>query len=682
MADSGKSERYEQSEADADGAAAPFHVARARERGTQRPVTLQTLPADTPFPIRDAVRIAALSAMALEHDSITRLYEVAEDAETGELYVASEYVRGITLQERVRRVAPFALPVATEIATQTAEALAFAHRAGVLHGDLRTADVLLGNEGAVKVANFAYVRAAQPGGGPPSVAGDIYAVGALLYEMLTGQTVPAGGELPSVRAVNVGVPPALEGIVQKCLHPDDGVRYRAAATLLLDLQAARDALRSGRSLAWSPLAAARAPRPPAERTQAMAFPPPVSAAAKGAASAAVLAKAEPLMETSLRPPSDERERSSPLGKIVGALFILLIIGVIAVSWYVSKFLAIPNDVAVPNLIGKTMDDARRLGTEQHFTVVEGGSDYSAKWPEDQVYQQDPLPGRTIKAGREVSVFRSLGPRLLTVPDLVGATKDRAAHDLSDTGLPLGTVTEDWNDTVGKGIVTEQDPVKGAQVSRTTAVNLSVSKGPQPPDTPADVQADAPTPDSVVVHWSEVPRAQSYTVYRALDGNSATVARGLVDTRYTDKGLTPDTSYTYTVTASNISGSSAVSEPAIVSTPAKLSTPPVMGDVNVQNPADTSSGDGTDTGSSSSSDNSPARLRQFTIQFRVPRRPRHSRHVQFEVQDVTGTNLVYDETHSPGDTVSAPVQAFGNKITFRIFLDGPGGSPQLVKQQTF
>ncbi len=77
----------------------------------------------------------------------------------------------------------------------------------------------------------------------------------------------------------------------------------------------------------------------------------------------------------------------------------------------------------------------------------------------------------------------------------------------------------------------------------------------------------------------------------------------------------------------------------------------------------------------------ARLRQFTIEFRVPRRPRHTRHVQIEIQDTTGTNLVYDEYHEPGESISAPLQGIGHKVTFRIFLDSPNGM-SLVKQQTF
>jgi len=630
---------------------------------------------------------AARQAMRLEHPSITRVYDQGVSEETGDLYIASEYVRGITLAERVRRVAPFTLSVAVDLSVAIVEGLAYAHREGLVHGDLRAADVLLSPEGQVKVANFAYARAAQ-GGGPASEDDDLAAFGVLLYQMLTG-TLPmlGGANAPSPRVSNPGVPIALDGIVQKCLHPNPALRYGAAATVLLDLQAVREALRSGRSLAWSPLAEKRAPRPSAgEATVVTTLPsevPMTHPADPGEGErprpAAPLAAAAVEQE---RERSHVRERSSPFGKLVAVVFVLAVLGVIGLSWYVSKFLAIPNDVLVPNLVGKTFDDAKRLSQQQHFTLVEAGSDYSTRWPENQIYQQDPLPGRTIKADKEVSVFRSLGPRLLTVPNLVGMTRDRALRDLQDTGLPPGAISEEYSETVPRGIVLTQSPDKGAMTARSSAVNLSISKGRQPPDSPEGVEADAAAPDSVSVHWNAAARADSYTVYRIVNGNSVTVAQALKDTRFMDKGLTPDTSYSYTVTAFNAAGDSGPGEPAIVTTPPKVIAPPTLpGDINVVNPpasgtdtTDSTSGDsGTDSGDAAKSS---ARMRQFTISFRVPRHPRRSRRVQFEVQDVTGTNLVYDETHAAGDEISEPLQAFGNKIIFRIFIDG-----KLAKQQT-
>lgn len=675
--------RYEIIEIIPHADTSPFEVSKARDVIEDRVVTLQLLPGGGGA-LRASVLAASASAMRLEHPHITRIYDQGVAGESGDVFVASEYLRGITLAERIRRVAPFSLSVAADLGAAIAEALDYAHRSGVIHGDLRPQDVLLSPEGEVKVTNFAYACAASPEADAPSAETDIEAFGALLYEMLTGKT-PAAVGLVSPRISNPGVPPALDGIVQKCLHPDRSQRYRTAATLLLDVHAVRDALSSGRSLAWSPLMAEkRVPRAPVGEATVvtripegvLTNPPPISRRARSAAPPEAPA---PVPIDNERDYAPVRERSSPFGKIVAVAFVLAVLGVIGLSWYVSKFLAIPNDVLVPNLVGKTFDDAKRVAQQQHFVLLEAGSDYSIKWPEDQIYQQDPLPGRTIKAGKEVSIYRSLGPRLLTVPNLVGTTRDRALRDLQDTGLPLGAANEEYSETVPRGIVLSQMPDKNSMVARNTTVNMVVSKGRQPPDVPAAVQADAAGSTTVALRWDSSPRADSYTVYRVQDGTSTPVAQGLKDTHFTDRGLKPDTSYTYTVTAFNGAGDSGPGDPTIVTTPAKLAAPPTMpGDVNVLTPsgADGSASSGDATSSSDTTEPSSGKMRQFTVGFHVPRHPRRSRRVQFEVQDVTGTNLVYDETHGPGDDISAPVQAFGNKIIFRIFIDS-----KLVKQQT-
>lgn len=666
--------------------ASPFVVSKARDVTEGRVVTLQVLPS-TATADRAAMRAAALSAMRLEHPNITRVFDQGVSEDSGDYFVASEYMHGITLGERIRRVAPFSLSVAVDLSASIVEALDYAHRAYVVHGDLRSQDVLLSPEGQVKVTNFAYARAAAFGSAAPTVDDDLSAFGGLLFQMLTG-TGPAPGSPipPSPRISNAGVPIALDGIVQKCLHPDPSLRYVDAASLLRDLQAVRDALRSGRSLAWSPLSDKRAPRPVVgEATivstllpEAVMPNPPTEPTGPRAQRQAPLLAAAAEMENE-RAPRFVRERKSPLGKIVASFFVLAVLGVIGFSWYLSKFLAIPNDVLVPNLVGKTYDDVKHIAGQQHFSVVEAGSDYSNKWPEDQIYQQDPLPGRTIKAGKQVNIYRSLGPRLLSVPNLVGTTRDRALRDLQDTGLPLGAITEDFSETVPRGIILGQTPDKAAQVARRTAVSLTVSKGRQPPDVPADVQADAATPESVMVHWNAPARADSYIVYRVLNGVSTPIVQGTKDTRFLDKGLTPDTSYTYTVSANNSAGNSGPSEPAIISTPAKIVAAPTLpgdttivgGDPNVAPP-----GDGDVAAAGPASAPPSGRMRPFTVGFSVPRHPRHSRRVQIEVQDITGTNLVYDETHQPGDDIHEPIQAFGNKVIFRIFIDG-----KLAKQQT-
>lgn len=689
------STRYEILETMPAADVAPFVVSKARDREEGRVVALQVLPAEvlgiTPArrqPILQEVQAAIREAQRLEHPEILRVYDQGMAEDGGDLYIVREYLRGITLGERIRRIAPFTLAVAVDLTVSIAEALVAAHRAGVAHGDLRPAHVLLSPEGQIKVADFAYsaVVAARMGDASRepylapelsgdetgSYAGDVYALGAILYEMLTG--VPPAADMAgstSPREANPGVPPALDGVVQKALHPELNIRYRAATALLADLQAVREALRAGKSLAWSPLIEKRVPRPSAGETTVVA-PLPVQ---QGGGAIRLASKERDEERHGMR----ERERSSILGIVTSAMIVITILGVIALTWYATKFLEVPSDIQVPNLIGKTFDDAKRVAQQQRFTLVESpNSDYSDTMPENQIYQQIPLPGHTIKAEKEVTVYRSLGPRLLRVPALVGTTQDYAMHALQDGSLPLGNVTQEYNESVPSGVVIRQSPDRDSKVARNTAVNFVVSKGKQPPETPTDVQGNASGPDKIDLSWKSAPRAESYTVLRSLDGDVTTVGRALTDTHFTDTNLKPETTYSYTVNAVNAAGESGPSESALVTTQAKIIAPPVLPPTTVVTPPPaTPAPDVSDGGTPPSDPSSAARLRQFTIDFRVPRHPRRTRHVQIEVQDTTGTNLVHDENYEPGSEVSAPVQGIGNKIIFRIFLDG-----KMVKQQTF
>ncbi len=674
--------RYEILEATPGPDTPPYEFVKARDRDAGRVVALQIVPAavfGAGAARREEFQAAVRKAQTLEHGSILQVFDQGVADGTEDLYVVREQMRGITLQERIRRIAPFTLAVSTDIAIAVTEALAAAHRAGIAHGDLRPGHVLLSPEGQIKTADFVYgARVAAESAGPgwaayrapelaegeATFAGDIFALGAMLYEMLTGTLPLAGGtRLLSPREVVPAVPPALDGLVQKCLQADPAARYRTAGTLLADLQAIHTALRTGKPLTWSPLTdkSAKADKEP-KRADAPAKrqPRPPVAGPDGVFEG--------------RPPKPPREPASLLAKLTTALFVLLVLGVIGLVWYATKFLDVPNDVTVPNLIGKTFDDAKRTAAQQHFTLVESAdSTYSDTMPEDQIYAQNPLAGRTIKADKEVTVYRSLGPRLLTIPPLVGTTQDYAAKALLSASLPPGRVTQEYSETVPAGNILSQSPQSGSKVARNTAVNFVVSKGRQPPGIPENVSGTASGPDKAVLDWHAAPRAESYTVTRSLDGDTTVVARALPSTHFTDTGLHPNTTYSYTVNAVNAAGTSDPSESALVTTEASPTTTAVLPPDSVV----TVPGDGSVPPPDSGTAEPPqtARLRQFTIAFTVPRHPRRSRHVQIEVQDTTGTNLVYDENHDPGEDVSEPAQGFGNKITFRIFLDG-----RLVKQQ--
>lgn len=686
--------RYEILETAAAGDTPPFVLSKARDREEGRVVTLQVLPAEvlgTSQARRQDFQAAVREAQRLDFAGVLRVHDQGVAEGGGDLYVVREYMRGITLQERIRRIAPFTLAVAVDIAVAVTETLVVAHRAGIPHADLRPIHVLLSPEGQIKVNDFVYGAVAAARMDDPnraaylapelsqadsgSFTGDVYALGAMLYEMLTGALPLAGSaRVTSPRDINPGVPPALDGIVQKALHPDLKVRYRSSAALLADLQTVRESLRSGKSLAWSPLTEKRAPRPSAA-TESTTVAPRPAGVGKPPSGTMTTAARELDEERNTMP---EREPSAALGIALKVLFVLAVLGVIGLSWYATKFFEVPNDIQVPNLVGKTFDDAKRIAQQDHFVLVESqDSSYTDTMPENQIYQQDPPPNHTIKADKEVIVYRSLGPSRLVVPSLVGMMQDKANDMLTKAGFPSPNVTQSYNEQVPAGVVISQSLEGGSKVDRNSAISFVVSKGRQPPGVPAEVQATPTGPDKVELSWKAAPRAEAYTVRRSLDGDVTTLPLSVKDTRFTDMGLNAETTYSYTIAAVNSAGTSGPSEPALVTTQAKPAPPPVLTPIpTVVPPPDITPPPGP-APPPASDQPTTARLRQFTIRFPVPRHPRRTRHVQIMIQDTTGTNLVYDENQEPGEEVSAPVQGIGHKVTFRIFLDN-----KLVKQQTF
>jgi len=697
----------------------PLHEAKVRDMVEGRVVTLSVLSLENlqnPINDRAAFFAGAEQAAQILDPNLIRIYDRGEVLDSGDPFVVCEYLRGITLSERIRRIAPFSLSVAVDIAVGYVGGLNALHGAGLIHGDLRPHNVLLSAEGQVKIAGVGYSRAARTALGLYSLAkpyypnldagdattitpaDDLYAAGVILYEMLTGALPDPRSLLVSVRSINPGVPPALDGVIAKALDPEIWKRYQRASDLLTDLTSVRDALKSGRSLTWSPSQETVPARPKPPRGQRpgrpsdMEEPPTVrQVPITQSNTPAVLPVSGPMGgSASARPPQNpieededdladyKREDKDPpsiLGTVFKVLFVLTIVAVIGAVWYVGKIFAVPDDIVIPNLVGKTYDDAQRISQEDHFNLVESGSDYSTKWPEDQIYSQDPPSGRTVKAGHDVDVMKSLGPRTLTVPNIVGMTVDRATQALQDAQLPAGTETDNYNDTVAQGVVVSQNPLPSTSVARDTAVDYVVSKGKQPPDVPQNVQTDTTDPNSVHVTWNAASRADSYSVSRVEDSGTTVVGQGIKGTQFTDKGLTPNTSYAYAVEAINTVGSSGLSDTVPIVTPSQVDAPPEIGN-NIQvTPPST---DGTTTGdaTSDSTSDEPAKMRQFVIKFRVPWHPTGTRRVQFEVQDATGSTMMYDETHAPGDTIEEPITAFGNKVTMRIFVDG-----KLVKQQT-
>ncbi len=624
-----------------------------------RLVWLDLLPpeADTP-----SVRAAADRAASLPISSnILLFYGLSElSGEPGiqnGVYLVSEFTRGISLRERIRRVAPFSLAVSLDIAISICHALIRSETAGYPHLALKPEYVVLTPEGLVKVGEFQIAAAVYSALGRESFnRDDRRAVGLILYEMLTGvapdQLDVANDHSP--KALNSGVPPALDGIVKKATRLDTARQYTDISQILTDLQNAREDLKTGKSLGWSPLGASS--NSVAGRTAAKAVP----------ANPKPLADADEntMMKTGrMERDTEEYEESDyPVwGKFLLMVLGVIVLGLVFAGAYLFTMFSVPSDIVVPNLIGKQFSDAQKIAQSGHFNLVKSEDDYSDVLPAGSIYQEDPAPGRSIKAGKDVSVSVSDGPRLITVPDLSQMTLGRATETLAQSGLPQGTITYNYDEAIAKGIVVSEEPTASSNIAHDTPVNIVVSKGPPPPGAPTGLSATSSLDGEIDLTWNDDPDAVTYNIYR--DG--VKLQSGLPQAAYSDVNLQPGESHSYTVTGVNENGESTQSDPAKATTMIE-GAPPVE---DTAPPTDNS-----DNSSSAPIDPSAPKQRRFEIRFRVPSNGPHN--CQIEVQDTTGTNIVYDQDRDSDDIVDDSVIGFGNKIIFRIFIDG-----KLIRQDT-
>lgn len=489
--------RYEILERVGDGAL--FQVFKTRDkvigRVTAVKVLLPELSANTD--LCDSLRASAASVLELTHPNIARLYDVGEEGRVP--YLVTEFARGIDLKERIRRIAPFTISVAVDFAIAIGEALQHAHAQGIVHGDLHPRNIIVTPEGVVKVTDFWVVSSLaqypevpdrpeiQPyrapedrPGGRKSWQSDVYALGAVLFEMLTG-SVPGSalmqpGDVPnSARALNPGVPRSLDSIVQRALQPLPQDRYTCVADVLADLKSVRDALRFGKPLSWTPAGgepgASITPPVPVGNGAAPAAPMPSTTDSKGPSSR--------LTNTSMTD-----DRVSPVLKLAIAtmIVVMIVVGVVGITVWMAAF-SRPPDQPFPNLVGMKAADARTAADKASVHLVEH-EEYSDKYDAGIVYRSDWQAGRAIHPGRSINVWISRGSRMVWVPDVGRLDAQAAESKLKSSGLTLGQVDRQNNRKVPFGAVISQNPRAGKRVNRESQVNLQISDGPEPGSEPA------------------------------------------------------------------------------------------------------------------------------------------------------------------------------------------------------
>ncbi|MFE7841624.1 Stk1 family PASTA domain-containing Ser/Thr kinase [Streptomyces sp. NPDC057474] len=456
-----------------------------------------TLAADRTFVerfIREAKSVARLS-----HPNVVGVYDQGTDGSY--VYLAMEYVAGCTLRDVLRDRGALQPRAALDILEPVLAALGAAHRAGFVHRDMKPENVLIGDDGRVKVADFGLVRAVdtvtsttgtvlgtvsylapeQLEHGTTDTRVDVYACGVMLYEMLTGGKPHAGDspaqvlyhalhdDVPPPSATVPGLPYELDGLVASATARNPELRPYDAVALLAQTLEARAGLSAEQLDAVPPQAIAGGHDNAEDRTSVI--PRSLSV------SRSVAADPDPLNRTSRfasPPPPPRRARTSPAprrGLLAVVVAVLLVLGVGGGVWYINS----GQFTQVPAVLQQSEADAtKRLeGAGLDVDVEQAFSDTVKR---GRVIGTDPAPGERIRDNDTVTVTISKGPETVKVPELKGYRLDLARTRLKDDGLEPGLVTREFSDEVIRGQVISTQPGSGTEISSGSAVRLVVSRG--------------------------------------------------------------------------------------------------------------------------------------------------------------------------------------------------------------
>jgi eukaryotic-like serine/threonine-protein kinase len=431
----------------------------------------------------DRFRREARAAAALSHPNIVAVYDWG--AVDGVYYMVMEYVRGRASRELLNTYGRLEPAQAAEVLRQTLLGLGHAHRQGLVHRDIKPENIMVTTEGLVKVADFGLARAYADGrqtqagtvtgtvqylapeqirGEPADPRSDLYSLGVVSYEFLTGK-LPFTGEtamsiaykhlsdrVPRPSALVPAVPEDLDGFVASATERERELRPESAEAMRLDLEAIEEVL------------------PPARSLAAIVADMPEIVDDAGEATAAVAAQPTQTQTITRTVRTRRRRWRRWLGVALGVLAIS------AAAWGLWTYV-LPHSATVPPLVGRTVNQARSQLVDLGFVVKMAPGHYSPKAPAGEVLRVQPAAGAVLKRGETVTLTPSLGPPPVEVPSVVGETVDRARSALTKGNLELEVNAQRWNDAA-PGTVIAQDPTGGKAPSGST-VRVVVSKGPKP-----------------------------------------------------------------------------------------------------------------------------------------------------------------------------------------------------------
>ncbi|NLX61059.1 MAG: Stk1 family PASTA domain-containing Ser/Thr kinase [Tissierellia bacterium] len=429
------------------------------------------------------------AAASLSHPNIVNIYDVGVEKRDGQdiHYIVMEYIKGKTLKEVIREKGKLTVNETLDYTIQIAEALDHAHKNHIVHRDIKPHNIMINEEGRVKVTDFGIARAAsastisnttnvvgsvhyfspeQARGRYTDEKSDIYSLGIVMYEMITGK-VPFEGDSPiSValkhiqeeivppRKIDSSIPVSLENIILKCVKKSQIERYSSASELLNDLYKIRD----------------KDEEIIIENTDPIDGP------------TQIIPNIDKIKDgNELNMPKPKKKKKSDGGLKVVFLAILLafiVVSSLALGFVRLRQLFVNKEIMIPNLIGMEVEKAEEELKELGLKLSVSKEIFSSEYDAGIIIDQNPSPRTKVKEGYTVEVVVSKGKELTKVPNLINRDITEIGRFLAEASLSEGRVVYENSDVVPANIVMSQDPEPFTEVEVGTPVNIVVSKGPE------------------------------------------------------------------------------------------------------------------------------------------------------------------------------------------------------------
>lgn len=443
---------------------------------------------------QDAIRRfqrEALASTELVHPNIVTVYDVGE--EDGMQYLVMEYVKGMDLKQYIKKNYPIPYLTVVEIMQQILSAIALAHQHRIIHRDLKPQNILINEDGVVKIADFGiaialtetsitqtntmlgsvhYLSPEQARGSMATNQSDIYAIGIILYEMLTGR-VPFDGEsavtialkhfqeeMPSIRTFDHNLPQSLENVVLHATAKNPADRYKTADEMREDLATVLNPERLNEPR-WQPHAmddATKALTPIPE--ELITQTPPQE-------------KSQPQEEAQVKKPKKKRK-----WWLVPILLFVLLCGGLAYAFFSGG----KSEVTVPDVSEMTVAAAKEKLQQVGLKPGKVEKIPSETVEADRVVKTDPAIGNVVKEKTEITIYESIGQEKIDMKDVTEENYDDALRILKNLGFQESNISrkDEYSDTVLEGKIISQDPTEGEKVSpESQKVVLTVSRGVKP-----------------------------------------------------------------------------------------------------------------------------------------------------------------------------------------------------------